>query len=84
MSDQVEIVVKKKGRPPKKEVAAPVVKKEEAPKGYIKAKAGKYKATKKCYFGLRLYSKGAIYEAESGELIPYHFEKVKRVIEVDD
>ena len=53
--------------------------------GLIKAKAGKYAAKRKCYFGISLYVKGQPYHATEGEMIPHHFKKVKDdPIETDD
>jgi len=69
---------------PKKSEVMKVAKENKIPKGFIEAKEGKYRCKKKCYFGIRLYAEGAIYEATKGELIPYHFEKVKKYVEVDD
>ena len=46
-------------------------------RGLKTAKAGKYVAIRKCYFGISLYVKGAPYHATEGEKIPYHFKKVK-------
>ena len=66
-----------------KVISAKDPKVSEVPKGMIKTERGQYVCNKKCYFGIRLYDKGTVYEAEKGEFIPDHFAKAKRMVEVD-
>jgi len=75
----VEVVIKNA-----KKVVEPKIETPKAPKGYIIATGGKYICKKKCYFGISLYKEGAVYEAEKGEIIPKHFQKAKRFVEVED
>ena len=81
-----EVVVNRKKKAPAKKAPAkkaPEVKtadiepdsEPEVTKGYIKAKEGRYVAKKTCTFGIGMYEEGSFYEAQEGELIPYHFEK---------
>jgi len=70
----VEVVVEKSFH-----AEAPVIE-----NGYIVANGGVYVAKKKCYFGIKLYPKGAEYQSTRGEKIPCHFNKKKKFVEVED
>jgi len=50
----------------------------------VVASGGTYKAVRKCYFGIRLYKIGDKLETEKGDVIPRHFKKVVRMIEVTE
>ena len=60
-----------------------VITDDKPPTGTIVAAGGLYKATRKCTYGIRLYDpEGAGLETEKGDVIPHHFAKVKRFVEV--
>jgi hypothetical protein len=48
----------------------------------IVASGGTYEAVRKCYFGIKLYREGDPLQTEKGDIIPRHFKKVVRMVEV--
>ena len=55
----------------------------KSPKDIV-ATGGEYRALRKCYFGIQLYEKGRILHTNKGDIIPHHFKKVVRMVEVTE